>query len=407
LTKPGYGFIAVGVILYLVASQTQVGWLYLIDAVIWSLLALSAILPRYSLKSLQLEQQILLSATSGEQLSLAGPVEDETIEIRLKVSNSGRLTRHFIGLQVDCSFELPEQQRRDFLLTTLAPGEKTLFSYTGTCYRRGHYPSSSATLQYGGPLGLVVSRRTFKLPLNLTVYPHYYPVERLQTTGEDRFELGQGIKTTAAIEFYGSREYQYGDSLKHIHWRNTAKTGHIMLKEFEQSGLGLVSVVFGTDSDFGAGRDTTLEYSIKITASLAKLCADSGRGIDIIAGKTPLHNANWQTAMDYLANLKADEKDAKLELTEFSGRGGSVVAVLPVIETGLSTIVAELSKRVGRLVVILLEGFTSDKEPPKTLSGPVDNNIDIIYCSPGNLKSVIEKLSRVDPFTDNPLLRVS
>ena len=62
MTKAGFGFIIVGVAVYLVASQTQVGWLYLFDAIIWSLLVLSAILPRHSLKSLQVEQQILLPA---------------------------------------------------------------------------------------------------------------------------------------------------------------------------------------------------------------------------------------------------------------------------------------------------------------------------------------------------------
>lgn len=71
-----------------------------------------------------------------------------------------------------------------------------------------------------------------------------------------------------------------------------------MIKEFEQARQGSVSVAFEARRDFGVGRETTLEYSIKIAASLAKLCADSGRNIDIIAGKTPLHNAVWREAMD-------------------------------------------------------------------------------------------------------------
>ena len=59
MTKGAFAFIAVGLAAYMVASQTQIGWLYLFDAVIWSLLALSAILPGHSLKSLRVEQQVI------------------------------------------------------------------------------------------------------------------------------------------------------------------------------------------------------------------------------------------------------------------------------------------------------------------------------------------------------------
>ena len=78
MTKAGFGFIVTGGFVYLVASQTQIGWLYLFDAIIWSLLVLSAILPWYSLKSLQVEHQVQLSASVLHQPLLGGPLEDET-----------------------------------------------------------------------------------------------------------------------------------------------------------------------------------------------------------------------------------------------------------------------------------------------------------------------------------------
>ncbi len=115
MTKAGFGFIAAGGLIYLVASQSQIGWLYLFDAIIWSLLVLSAILPWYSLKSLQVERQVLLLTPALHQPTLAGPLEDETVEVKLKVTNSGRLARHFIRVAEDCPFEQPEQRHRDFI----------------------------------------------------------------------------------------------------------------------------------------------------------------------------------------------------------------------------------------------------------------------------------------------------
>ncbi len=392
MTKAGFGFIIAGLTVYLVASQTQVGWLYLFDATIWSLLVISAILPRHSLRSLQVEQQILLPAPNLRQLPLAGPLEDESIEIKLKVSNRGRLARHFISLQADCPFEQPEKRRKNFLLTALNPGSTTVFSYTGVCHRRGHYASSMVTLQSSGLLGLVVRRQVFQLPLNLTVYPNYYRMESLQTAGEGWVDWGHGVKSSDATEFYGSREYQYGDPLKHIHWRNTAKVGHFMLKEFEQSGQGSVSVAFETSRDFGTGRETTLEYSIKIAASLAKLCADTGRRIDIIAGETPLHNAEWQVAMDYLAHLEVSGSASSTEPAGILETSQAAVVIVPAVETGLTAALSQVASR-GRGLVVLLEGFAPDEIPDRLGSMLKGNNLEVINCSPGNLEATINRLS--------------
>ena len=323
---------------------------------------------------------------------MGGPLEDETIKIKLKVSNSGRLARYFIKLVTDCPFEQPETRRKDFLLNTVNPGSATVFSYTGTCYRRGYYASSSIILESGGPLGLFMRRRRFQLPLNLTVYPGYYQMGSLPVAGEDWVEWGQGVKTSSANEFYGSRSYQYGDPLKHIHWRNTARVGQIMIKEFEQSSQGSVTVAFDTSRDFGLGRETTLEYSIKIAASLAKLCADSGRTIDIIAGDIILHQADWQTAMDYLARLEVTEKAIPADFTNASGGSQVMVTIVPAVPTGRTPALGRLAGQ-GRGVVVLLEGFTPDESPEKVISAFGGRNQKIINCSPGNLEATIHRLS--------------
>ena len=320
MTKAGFSFIAASGLIYLVASQSQIGWLYLFVAITWSLLVLSAIFPWYSLRSLRVERQVLLLPFTPGHLPLGGPVEDETVEIRLKVTNTGRLSRYFIRVVEDFPFERLEQRHRSFLLVTLKPGSTTVFSYTATAYRRGYYTSASITLQSSGPLGLMVRRRIFPLPLKLTVYPAYYQMAGLPTAEAAWADWGNAVKSSAAAEFYGSREYQYGDPLKYIHWRNTARLGHFMIKEFEQANQGSIAITFETGQDFGEGRETTLEYSIKIAASLAKLSADSGRSIDIIAGETPQRQAGWREAMDYLAQLKVAEKATPAEFTLWAKR---------------------------------------------------------------------------------------
>lgn len=392
MTKTGVGFIVAGILVYLVASQTQVGWLYLIDAVIWGTLVVSAVLPRQTLKTLSVEQQVLLSAVPPGQVSLNGPLEGETVEIRLRVSNRGRLARYFIRLTADWPFEEPDNRSRHFLLTAVNPGATAVFAYRGNCYRRGRYPSSVVTLQSGGPLGLIVRRRVFNLPLNLTVYPAYYKMEELQATGEAGIEWGQGSRSTAAVEFYGSREYRYGDPLKYVHWRNTAKVGDFMIKEFEQSGQGTVKVVFDGEHNFGTGKASTLEYSIKIAASLVRLSADSGRNIDIIAGKMPLHNASFPEAMDYLAVMEPAAEPLPVEIYRLLEPGKVTIAIIPAVKTGLTTALLKTAGQGKGMVVVFLAGFSDDEEPDNLLAGFEGKGLDVIRCSPGELEGAVKAL---------------
>ncbi|MFH1015386.1 MAG: hypothetical protein V1771_00100, partial [Chloroflexota bacterium] len=107
MTKAGVVFIISGVFVYFLASQTQVGWVYLFDALIWSLVVLALLIPRLSLKSLKVERQVLLTRLA--ETGLNGPTEDEKIEVRLTVTNHGRFARHFIKIIEDCPFAPPDK----------------------------------------------------------------------------------------------------------------------------------------------------------------------------------------------------------------------------------------------------------------------------------------------------------
>lgn len=395
MTKAGFGFIASGVFIYFIATQTQIGWLYLIDASIWSLLVISAVLPWFSLKSVQVEREVILPA-HGFPSDLDGPMEDETVVIKLKVTNRGRLARYFVSIGEDCPFEQPEKRRHTFFIPYLRPGT-TSFSYVATGYHRGHYASAETILQSSDPLSLRVRRQTFSLPLNLTVYPHFYPMQGLPMTDAIWTDWGSAIKSRAANEIYGSREYQPGEPLKYVHWRNTARMGRFMLKEFEQAGKGSLAVAFETKDNFGEGRETTLEYSVNIAASLSQLCTDSGRSLDILAGEAPLLDAGWHDAMDYLARLEKGEcEDLLTELTAAASAQTLVVIVPSLPGRDLS----QLSQRFDRLVVVLLDGFIPVKKSDEFTAQLPAANIEIIHCLLGDLTGAIEKLGNALPHAE-------
>lgn len=396
MTKAGVVFIISGVFVYFLASQTQVGWVYLFDALIWSLVVLALLIPRASLKSLKVERQVLLTRLA--ETGLNGPTEDDKIEVKLMVTNHGRFARHFIRIIEDCPFAPPDKRERTFFIPRLEPKSTVAFYYEVEGYKRGRYPSATITLQASDPLGLMMKKKSIEFPLDLTVYPRYYSIEATPAADATRAEWGQTVRSNAAEELYGSREYRYGDPLKHIHWRNTARLGQFMLKEFEQSRQGEITVVFDTRHDFGSGRDTTLEYSIKIAASLAKLCADLGRSINIIAGERPLYHAGWLEAMDFLARLEAGTESKSEPVSE---PGQVVVAIASAGETELIPVIR---KWVGwdRLSLVLLEGFAMEGNPDEFLSQLGGVDINIIRCTPGNLEGAIKDLAISRSFGGRP-----
>ena len=73
------------------ARRTQVGWLYLFDAMIWSVLAVSLILPWWSLKPLRIDRHVFLPQGEEWHRDPVRPVEDTTVQVRLRVTNSGAI----------------------------------------------------------------------------------------------------------------------------------------------------------------------------------------------------------------------------------------------------------------------------------------------------------------------------
>ena len=309
MTRAGFAFILGGLVLYVLAGETQIGWFYLVDAMIWGLVAVSVAAPWWTLRTLKVDRHVWLPVSGNPDTQDLGatPREDEQVEIRLRVGNRGRLARHFITVSESCPMEAPGQETRAFLLSSVEAGKSVDFTYTATCYRRGRYPRATVVLESGAPMGLFVRRRLFDVPFNLTVYPAYYEIDGFSGASEAAEGYGDMVTPTAAADFHGSREYQFGDPLKHIHWRSTARLGRFVVKQFEGASQVPIAVAFPTDRDWGEGRETTLEYSIKIAASVGWQCLRSGNLFSLLAGPAPLTNAEWRQAMDYLAGLSPVE----------------------------------------------------------------------------------------------------
>jgi uncharacterized protein (DUF58 family) len=151
--------------------------------------------------------------------------EKATIKIDLSVPIGSAKQGINIGFSAERSYEVNQvDSSMPALLSCLAP-------------KRGLLKVPRFTLFSHYPLGLLRCWTWIKLDFNVLVYPkpHFKPFKLSSNTNGDELEYSevtQLIKGQTADDFYGFKTYQPGDSLKHVAWRQYAKTGQLLTKEF-------------------------------------------------------------------------------------------------------------------------------------------------------------------------------
>jgi uncharacterized protein (DUF58 family) len=201
------------------------------------------------------------------------------------------------------------------MLTHLVPMlsyQRLVRRLTIVCDERGAHSFGPAEVESGDPLGY--RRRVRREPQvhELVVYPKIFALTAVAATsrtplGDDRAAwmlLGDPSRVS------GVREYRAGDSLRHLHWRATARTDHLLVRDFEPTARLRAAIFLDTHvTRVGAGAvidRPLLEFAIAVAASIAVEL--SGRGVSTglfstgtIEGRTVAQSPT--TAPDALACL--------------------------------------------------------------------------------------------------------
>lgn len=87
----------------------------------------------------------------------------------------------------------------------------------------------------------------------------------------------------ADMSFHAIREYAPGDARRQIHWKSTAKTGRLMVRQFEETRRSRMAVVLSDAAADYAGPDE-FELAVSAAASLAVQATRDGRDLDVVTG---------------------------------------------------------------------------------------------------------------------------
>lgn len=171
---------------------------------------------------------VQLSRYTRGRRSQVGKLAEEQFE----VSNRSILPK--LWLEVRDHSTLPGHHASR-VLNTLRGRRRQRWIVRTYCQRRGRFQLGPMTLSSGDPLGLFRLERQLPATSTIIVYPatvdipHFAPSLGYLPGGEAMRRRTHYVTTNVA----GVREYAPGDSFNRIHWRSTARTGELMVKEFE------------------------------------------------------------------------------------------------------------------------------------------------------------------------------
>jgi uncharacterized protein (DUF58 family) len=190
-------------------------------------------------------------------------------------------------------------------VVSLLPHGSARWHARSVCTRRGRFTIGPLVLRGGDPFGLFPTRQLIPDTHEFIVYPATVDVSSFALpVGElPGGSNTQGRTLQVTPNAAGVRDYLPGDSFNRISWTTTARTGKLMVKEFELDPTADIWIVLDMDArshvrgpapgqaeaDGNDGplaqllANSTEEYAVTVAASLARHFLNQNRTVGLIA----------------------------------------------------------------------------------------------------------------------------
>jgi uncharacterized protein (DUF58 family) len=176
--------------------------------------------------------------------------------------------------RVDVLLPLPQELRSETpnpSAIALAPGETRVLRLPIRCERWGAFVLGPALVRATDRLGLV----SWEAPVGgrepVRVYPTVEALHALLPPAETQVYVGNQVSRAKGegVEFADVREWTYGDRVRRINWRASARRGGLWVDEQHPERNTDVVLFLDTYIEAGSGRHGTLDQTVRAAASLA------------------------------------------------------------------------------------------------------------------------------------------
>src|SRR6266568_1418236 len=258
---------------------------------------------------------------------------------------------------------------------SLGPVAHKAWELRSVCTRRGRFSLGPVWVTSGDPFGIFRVSRKLSEGTSVVAYPRTDELPRFgRVPGELPGGSLQGVRVQFSTPNVSSvRDYHPGDAVNRIHWPTTARTGRMMVREFELDPTADVWIVLDLDFEVhtGSGLESTEEYAVTTAASLARHLLDQGRAVGLVSQTATLPADRGprqvERILEVLALVQANSHLSlaamlSAETSRFA-RSSTLIVVTPSTAESWARFCQALNGRGVHSTAVLVEAATFGQAP--------------------------------------------
>ncbi|MBO1902621.1 DUF58 domain-containing protein [Leucobacter weissii] len=316
LTRRGWG-------LLIGAAALWAAWLVIGIRDIWYLIAMLV-----ALLLLGISAALVLPALARFEVALSPtdptPTAGETVRLTA-------LVRHRARSALRCRALWSIAGRRDATPLQVDPGEPALAQRGWEAIGRGPVRARVSAITVFDPLGFIARNVRAGAETELLVLPRTLPAlsELLRDAGRV-----SGTGSSSGTRMWRSdsgapagsvRDYRSGDSLRQIHWKQTARQGELLVKLHETASSASRSLLLVTASDAYAD-DDDFELAVAAAATLGSLWLRDGHLVELrLEAGRPLLCASEGELLRALSHVQLRHDDRTAPASDLASAPQAVV----------------------------------------------------------------------------------
>jgi uncharacterized protein (DUF58 family) len=248
-----------------------------------------------------------------------------SVPVRLRIRN--RWPWPVWGLSVVRGFTLSKASNtEDGVALARVPGWSTIeYSWQFVPKHRGRYPLAAAEVETGFPFGLFRASRPAAVDGHVIVWPKTVSLAGLPDAAETGHAEDQLTDRRAGDfgDMLGTRLFRQGDSLRRVHWAQTARQQQLIVCERQAAATSVVRVTLDLNAashaqcDPGERREgDTVELVVQVAASVCESLHRQHCRVELWMGDQMLvageSVAGFQRLMDTLSQAALETAGGRL-----------------------------------------------------------------------------------------------
>ncbi|MEU5566810.1 DUF58 domain-containing protein [Micromonospora musae] len=222
---------------------------------------------------------------------------------------------------------------RTVRVRALPPGAEAVHHYELPTGVRGRFTIGPLTLHRADPFGLAHHASAVGGVATLRVHPRQRPARALAGGHPRHHHEGADDALRGSAELQDVREYIPGDEVRHLHWKATARTGRLMVRDHTDPDEPRLTLLLDTRA--GGLPAGVFEEAVELAASLLGAAARAGHHTRLVTSSgldlpQPGGAPAARQLLDELCELRQDACSAELvpALLPASRPGGGYLVVV-------------------------------------------------------------------------------